>query len=695
MDDHAAANDRVRTAPKARSARTKETKTPPERGGTDGATKKGASRLLTNAKNQAKLDALERIRAALKDVVGERISVPGIVVVGAQSSGKSSVLEHATGLAFPRGEGMCTRVPTIVSVESIGDAEDETSSITVASDPTYETHVRKLEPGDADGFAKAINEATDSLTGEGEIGSEPIYVKFKRPGNGPAFTLTDVPGITCLSKTQADVELRTIDLTRRMISNNEDTLVLVVLPATDDFHNSKALKIAEEEDPEGKRTIGVVTKVDNLPPGSDLVQRMSGSEIDLRHGFYAVRNRTQQEINDGVGVEALSQLEKNLFDSDPVLSQLPTSQRGMGTLIAKLCEEQTRAIDESLPKIRRQVCERLRQQQLEFSKLPQPLVSHGEKQVFLLSSLAMCWNDFRRCASADTTVLGSSEKKTNLSARAHEKLSGMTESLHDKMPNFLDEDTKESLLSASKEALGYDLSNFLQGPVFREHFSSAIDPAFFDEADTAIKGVATCVRDCLAVLFDKHFPPDTINALVVTELKSMLREEIDRRVASTKALVWRLFESEKRCTYTNNHYLAQTIAKFQEIVVHNSGQWKNDFFHGVEDGGDLIPSEFMITTARSFRTESNDSAAIRQLQITLHAYGKVVHKRFTDSVAVLVLNELVYTLVDNTARFSVEWMPRLLEKLSEDKKVALRRKELAKSIAALKAAAGEIEALLP
>jgi GTPase SAR1 family protein len=642
--------------------------------------------MLTNTNNHAKLDALERIRAALKDVAGERISVPGIVVVGAQSSGKSSVLEHATGLAFPRGEGMCTRVPTIVSVESIGDTTDETSSITVASDATYETNARSVDPDDADGFAAAINEATDALTGEGEIGSEPIYVKYKRSGNGPAFTLTDVPGITCLSKTQADVERRTTELTRRMISNNEDTLVLVVLPATDDFHNSKALKIAEEEDPEGKRTIGVVTKVDNLPPGSDLAHRMSGDEIDLRHGFYAVRNRTQQEINDGVGVDALSDLEKHLFDSDPILSQLPASQRGMGELISKICDK-------------RQVNDRLRVQQTEFSRLPSALVSDGDKQVFLLSALAACWNDFRRCAGADTTVLGSNERKTNLSARAHEKLCSMTDSLRCGMPDFLGEDVKQTLLSASREALGYDLSNFLQGPVFREQFSNAIDPVFSNEAETAIDAVAACVRECLAVLFKKHFPPDTINASVVAELTSMLRDELDRRVAATKKLVGRLFEAETRCTYTNNHYLAQTIAKFQELVVKHAGQWKGagiykPSYDGLGDGGDLIPKEFMESTASSFRSESNESAAVRQMQITLHAYGKVVHKRYTDSVAVLVLNELVHTLVDDTARFSVEWMPRLLDKLSEDKKVALRRKELTKSITALKAAAGEIDALL-
>ena len=60
------------------------------------------------------LDKMVQVGALLRDVSPD-FDVPNIVVVGAQSSGKSSVLEHATGLAFPRGEGMCTRVPTAVS----------------------------------------------------------------------------------------------------------------------------------------------------------------------------------------------------------------------------------------------------------------------------------------------------------------------------------------------------------------------------------------------------------------------------------------------------------------------------------------------------------------------------------------------------------------------------------------------------
>jgi len=44
--------------------------------------------------------------------VGDQIALPQLVVVGDQSSGKSSVLEGLTGLPFPRDSGLCTRFAT-------------------------------------------------------------------------------------------------------------------------------------------------------------------------------------------------------------------------------------------------------------------------------------------------------------------------------------------------------------------------------------------------------------------------------------------------------------------------------------------------------------------------------------------------------------------------------------------------------
>lgn len=47
--------------------------------------------------------------------VGDQVPLPQIVVVGDQSSGKSSVLEGLTNLPFPRDSGLCTKFATQIT----------------------------------------------------------------------------------------------------------------------------------------------------------------------------------------------------------------------------------------------------------------------------------------------------------------------------------------------------------------------------------------------------------------------------------------------------------------------------------------------------------------------------------------------------------------------------------------------------
>lgn len=48
-----------------------------------------------------------------------------------------------------------------------------------------------------------------------------------------------------------------------------NALILALSPATQDVANSDSLKIAREVDPDGERTIGVITKIDLMDAGTD------------------------------------------------------------------------------------------------------------------------------------------------------------------------------------------------------------------------------------------------------------------------------------------------------------------------------------------------------------------------------------------------------------------------------------------
>jgi len=650
-----------------------------------------------------RLAKLEVVKKTLKDVDGE-FSIPGVIVVGMQSSGKSSVLESATGLAFPRSEGMCTRVPTIVSVSKAADGED--TGVTVASDPAYTADVHTFGTEDTAAFGDAIRTLTDKLAPDGHISESPIYVKYTR-ADGPAYSLTDLPGITFCSKVQGDVEEQTTRLTK-LHMQNENVLILCVLPATEDFHNSKALRLAEEIDPHGERTIGVVTKVDNLPPGTDLLARMAGEgegAITLKHGFFAVRNRTQAEIHDGLSLEEVASREQDLFESDAVLKRLPEHQCGMPKLLEKVCVEQARALDDYIPKLKQIASAMLRKHQNDVAALPVALVTPEQRRDFVARKLGEVAVDVRRASEADTTVCGPREKSTKLAARVHEALSdGFTQRIFDELPDFLSEGVKGELRDATIEGRGHDLCNFMQSGAFRNQFTTAIDPLLASAGADAVDAVAECVRACFATVLQSRLGMDGATGITPTLGKKILEDigkDLRVRAEDAHAIVKRMARAEIRSTYTNNHYFAQTISKFKEIVQCNSGSWKNtnthgytSLFSGIDDGkADGITTEFMTATAESFRSESNDEAALREMQITLHAYGKVVHKRFTDSVAVLIRDVLIVDMVDALLGFLNSRSESYTQLLTEDKSVAAKRKDLERNISGLKRALLELKDL--
>ena len=66
-----------------------------------------------------------------------------------------------------------------------------------------------------------------------------------------------------------------------------------------DLVNSDGLKLARSVDPEGERTIGVLTKVDIMDAGTDCMDILHNKVVPLRRGYVAVVNRSQKDIIEG------------------------------------------------------------------------------------------------------------------------------------------------------------------------------------------------------------------------------------------------------------------------------------------------------------------------------------------------------------------------------------------------------------
>lgn len=97
--------------------------------------------------------------------------------------------------------------------------------------------------------------------------------------------------------------------------SKSNAIILAVTAANTDLANSDGLKLAREVDPEGQRTIGVLTKVDLMDDGTDVVDILAGRIIPLRLGYVPVVNRGQKDIENKKAISYALEHEKNFFET--------------------------------------------------------------------------------------------------------------------------------------------------------------------------------------------------------------------------------------------------------------------------------------------------------------------------------------------------------------------------------------------
>uniref|UniRef100_A0ACB8FIN6 Interferon-induced GTP-binding protein Mx1 n=1 Tax=Sphaerodactylus townsendi TaxID=933632 RepID=A0ACB8FIN6_9SAUR len=196
------------------------------------------------------IDFIDSLRAL---GVEKDLALPAIAVIGDQSSGKSSVLEALSGVALPRGSGIVTRCPLALILKKTRCDHEWKGKISYR-DITMELKV----PSEVE---KEIRKAQISIAGEGVgISHELITLEISSP-EVPDLTLIDLPGIArvAVGNQPQDIGHQIKQLIKKFIAKNE-TINLVVVPSNVDIATTEALKMAQEVDPDGERTLGILAK---------------------------------------------------------------------------------------------------------------------------------------------------------------------------------------------------------------------------------------------------------------------------------------------------------------------------------------------------------------------------------------------------------------------------------------------------
>lgn len=208
----------------------------------------------------------------------DTLMLPSIVVIGSQSSGKSSVLEAIVGHEFlPKGSNMVTRRPIELTLVNTPGSTEEYGEFP-------DLGLRRIN--DFTSIQRTLTELNLAVPDSECVSDDPIHLTVYSP-NVPDLSLIDLPGYIQVVGQNQPLELKQkiSELCDKYIQ--PPNVILAISAADVDLANSTALRASRRVDPRGERTIGVVTKMDLVDPvrGAAI---LDDKQYPLRLGYVGV-----------------------------------------------------------------------------------------------------------------------------------------------------------------------------------------------------------------------------------------------------------------------------------------------------------------------------------------------------------------------------------------------------------------------
>ena len=319
------------------------------------------------------------------------VSLPQIIVCGDQSSGKSSVLEAISGVAFPTKSEICTRFPTELILRKSPEVEVAVSIVPdqSRSEAERDSILNFHHSLDGSEDMSVLIEKAKSVMGimpHGKAFSKDILrVEVSGPDR-PQLTIVDLPGlIHSPTKQQSASDVVLIQSLVDEYMKERRSIILAVVSAKYDYANQIVLKMARGADKTGERSLGVITKPDKLKPGSlsesTFISLARNQDVGFSRGWHVLKNMDTEE---GEATLATRDAEEQTFFSQGVWRSLPRTSLGIEHLRQRLSKVLLAQIVTELPSLIEEIEAKLDQCRHRLEQLGQARTTLDEQKTYLL-----------------------------------------------------------------------------------------------------------------------------------------------------------------------------------------------------------------------------------------------------------------------------------------------------------------------
>ncbi|PFH47395.1 hypothetical protein AMATHDRAFT_6772 [Amanita thiersii Skay4041] len=326
------------------------------------------------------------------------IDLPQIAVIGQQSAGKSSLIESISGITLPRAAGACTRCPTecrlsqsdkpwqcVVSLrfttdangQPLGQARNEVFGSIIKDKSEVEERIKRAQRA----ILNPSSPPAKFLDGEDEdTGSELSFsrncVSLQISGPDVAdLSFCDLPGLIASVRTGGNAN--DIQLVESLITSyikKSSCIILLAVACETDFENQGAHHLTKQYDPEGKRTIGVLTKPDRIQAGEEgrWTTFIKNEKEPLNNNWFCVKQPNSSELKTGLSWQEARRNEDDFFSTTPWSELEGVYQQYLRTrnLVARLSTVLSDLVLKRLPEIQDELEQAITRTETSLSKLP-------------------------------------------------------------------------------------------------------------------------------------------------------------------------------------------------------------------------------------------------------------------------------------------------------------------------------------